>query len=210
MLPFFKFKIMYNPIPKQQTGASSDTISSVELDTSEAAQKHYEIVKARFLDINNWDKYAGEEKANFTLTSKDGKTIHSAPEVGNLFRITIPGPGNPSGDGDDWVQVEDIKHQTGADCESIAIRVRPAASPLDPSDETAHFYNEKATSTFIVKREKQTVTAEVHGRNEEPNNEDVNLLAKVRNTIVAIGGILAGSKFQWKALTKGLVSRDEQ
>lgn len=201
---------MENKIPQQHTGGHSDTLSKVELNDIQAAKQHFETVKKRFLDVNNWGKFAGAEKAEFRLYNASGTPKNSTPEKGDYFRINIPGPGNPTGEGDDWVQVEEIKEEKESDTESAYIRVRPCASPLNEKSETAHFFGEKATSNFIIKRVGQTVSAEVHGRNEEPNTEDVGLIEKIRNAVVAIGGMLLGSKIQWKGLTDGLVALEDE
>lgn len=196
---------MENKIPVQQEGGHSDTVSKQEFATSEEAKAFFETVKSRFLNVNDWELFAGEEKAEFAMMDSSGIVQHREPIEGDYFRINILGPNNPTGDKYDWVQVEEIEHKTGADEESVMIRVRPCPSPLNEKEETAHFFADDATSTFIAKREGNIIYAEVHGRNEKPNTEDLGMIEKIRNTLVAIGGILGGSKFQWKSLTEGLI-----
>lgn len=201
---------MESKIPQQHTGGHSDTVSRIELSDEQSAIQHFQTVKKRLLDINNWEKYAGEEKAEFTLYSASGTQKTSNPEKGDYFRINIPGPGNPSGEGDDWVQIEEIKEENTGHSESVFMRVRPCSFPLNDKPETAHFFDEKATSNFLIKREGNLISAEVHGRNEEPNTEDVGIIEKIRNTVVAIGGMLLGSKIQWKGLTDGLLALENE
>ena len=201
---------MENQIPKQQVGAKSDTVSEITLKNHEAAKQHFQIVKKRFLDVNSWELFAGEEKAEFSLRDEQGNLLLSEPKVGNYFKIKIPGLNNPTGDGFDWVKIEKLEQQDFADEESILIRVRPTSDPTKPEEKTAHFFCEKATSTFIIKRVSNIISAEVHGRNEEPNTEDLSAVEKVRNFLVAAGGIIAGSKFQWKSLTEGLIRIDQK
>lgn len=200
---------MESKIPPQKTGGYNDTVSDIFFETEQEAKKHYQTVKARFLDINNWEKWAGDNKAAFTLYDKNGLEISRLPTIGDYFRINIPGPNNPTGEGDDWVQIEDLQVLDTENEESVSMRVRPASAPITEGDETAHFYAEHATSNFVVKRIGIKILAEVHGRNEKPNTEDLGLVEKIRNTVVAIGGILVAGKYQWKALTQGLVKLEE-
>lgn len=199
---------MEENIPQQYTGAKSDTVSEIKLNTETEAVAHFETVKKRFLDVNSWEFFAGEEKASFTLRDELGTLLLEKPKVGNYFKIQIPGLHNPTGEGFDWVKIEEIKEEKTENSESIYIRVRPTSDPTKPEDKTAHFFDEKATSNFLIKREGNKISAEVHGRNEEPNTDDLSALEKVRNFLVAVGGMIAGSKFQWKSLTEGLIKLD--
>lgn len=196
-------------IPPQETGGSSDTVSTIDFPTAEEAAQHFLTVKKRFLDVNNWGKYAGGEMADFSLYDSEGARVSREPKPGDFFRIAIPGPDNPTGNGDDWVRVEKIETEENDTEELVYIRVRPCTSPINPTEDTAHFFDEKATSNFIIHRNENKITAEVHGRNETPNTQNLNLLEKIRNTMVAIGGILLGSKIQWKSLTRGLIQNEK-
>ncbi len=200
---------MKNKIPEQYSGAKSDTVSKIELESEEMAVNHFETVKKRFLDVNSWEMFAGEEKASFSLRDKNGDLLLRNPQVGDYFRIKIPGLHNVDGDGFDWVNIEKFEEENKPHQSCIYIRVRPSANPTQESDKTNHFFCDKATSNFMIRRENNTVFAEVHGRNEEPNTENVSALEKVRNLLVAVGGIIAGSKFQWKSLTEGLIKKNE-
>lgn len=201
----WQFLNMDEKIPEQHTGASSDTVSKKSFETTEEAVQFFEIVKKRFLDVNSWELFAGKEKAEFSLRNSNGELLLTKPAVGNYFKIKIPGLHNSTGDGYDWVKIEALEKEQKDGCESLYIRVRPTSDPTKPDNKTAHFFCDKATSNFLIKREGATVFAEVHGRNEEPNTEDLSALEKVRNFLVAVGGMIAGSKFQWKALTDGLL-----
>lgn len=196
---------MEQKIPEQKEGGYSDTVSKITFDMSAKAEKFFEVVKKRFLDVNSWELVAGKEKAEFSLRNASGEVLYTEPKVGDFFKIKIPGPRNLTGDGYDWVKVEETEHKKAGNEEMVYIRVRPTSDPTKPGDKTAHFFDDKATSNFIIKREAETIFAEVHGRNEEPNTEDLSALEKIRNFFVAVGGIIAGSKFQWKSLTDGLL-----
>ncbi len=196
---------MNEKIPHQFTGAKSDTVSEIFFETEAEAIAHFETVKKRFLDVNSWELFAGQEKASFSLRDENGNLLLENPKEGNYFKIQIPGLHNSTGDGFDWVKIEEICSEEKPNSECLYIRVRPTSDPTKPDEKTAHFFCEKATSNFLIKREGNRVAAEVHGRNEEPNTEDLSALEKVRNFLVAVGGMIAGSKFQWKSLTEGLI-----
>ena len=200
---------MEEKIPPQKTGAKSDTVSEIELQTEERAIAHFDLVKRRFLDVNCWELFAGTEKAEFSLRDDKGELSLDPPRVGDYFRIKVPGLHNPTGDGYDWVQVEQFEEEHGEHSECLYIRVRPTSDPTKPEDTTAHFFDSKATSNFLIKREGNKISAEVHGRNEVPNTEDLTVIEKIRNSLVAVGGMIAGSKFQWKSLTEGLIKYEE-
>lgn len=200
---------MHEKIPPQKTGAKSDTISEIELHTLQEAKDHFDKVKRRFLDVNCWELFAGTEKAEFSLRDDKGKLSLDHPKVGDYFRIKVPGLHNPTGDGYDWVQVEKFEKEESESSECLYIRVRPTSDPTKPEDTTAHFFDSKATSNFLIKREGKKISAEVHGRNEIPNTENLNVIEKIRNSLVAVGGMIAGSKFQWKSLTEGLIKHEE-
>lgn len=200
---------MEEKIPPQKTGAKSDTISEIEMDSEQSAISHFDLVKRRFLDVNCWELFAGTEKAEFSLRNAKGELSLDPPKIGDYFRIKIPGLHNPTGDGYDWVQVENYESEDSEHSECLYIRVRPTSDPTKPDETTAHFFDPKATSNFLIKREGNKISAEVHGRNEVPNTEDLSVLEKIRNSLVAVGGIIAGSKFQWKSLTEGLIKYEE-
>ncbi len=193
-------------VPAQREGNAYDTISERLFPTEKLAKSHFQVVRKRLLAINHWHKMAGEEKATFELIDGRGEKVERMPAIGDFMRIDIPGPMNHSGDGFDWVKIEDILEDEELHEEFISIRIRPSSNPERPTEETAHFFDDVATSTFVVKRENNKISAEVHGRNEKPNLEDVSLIDKIRNTFVAFGGILGASKIQWKSFTDGLLA----
>ena len=85
----------------------------------------------------------------------------------------------------------------------------PAASPsvtLNTKNDIAHFFSDEATSSFVVKREKNRVIAGVYGRNEKPNTDSETLTDSIRNTAMAAGALSGFSKIQWKSLVAGLLT----
>ena len=198
-----------NLIPEQQLGVESNTETFVELATGEEAKTFYQKVRQRLLEVNTWHHWAGKLTAGFKLTDKDGNEVDRSAEKDDHFRIDIPGPGPVTGDGYDWVQVEEIEETDKEDEQTIAIRVRPATNPTNDRNDVAHFFSDDATSCFMIKRENNKVTAAVYGRNEKPNTHTETLTDKARNTAVATGAISGFSKIQWKSLVNGLVKEED-
>lgn len=198
---------MKEKIPAQHSGAKTEVGSEVEFDTEQAAIEHYEKVKKRFYDMNSWELFAGREKAEFSVRDAQGNIILEKPKVGDYFCIKLPGLHNKSGDGYDWVHIEHVEEEENEHQASAYIRVRPCANPTKPDEGIAHFFNPEGTSNFLIKRERRKVIAEVHGRNETPNTENHDLLEKIRNGMVAMGGMVIASEIQWKALTEGILKK---
>ena len=57
-------------------------------------------------------------------------------------------------------------------------------------EDIAHFYSDKASSNFVVRRKGKCIYAEIHGRNEVSNSNTENFPDKIRNTLIALGGII--------------------
>ncbi|MBO9684742.1 MAG: hypothetical protein J7502_19080, partial [Flavisolibacter sp.] len=152
-------------IPEHNKGIQTNTESSIELPTEKEAKDFYKIVRERLLHVNEWHQYAGSATADFQLTDDKGNPVERVPQKGDHFKIKIPGPGTVAGEGNDWVQIEEIEEDE--DC--IGIRVRPASNPTNEQKDVAHFFDEESTSSFLIKREVKKVTAGVYGRNEKPN-----------------------------------------
>ena len=195
-------------IPKQETGIESNTESTVEFSSREEAKTFYQTVKHRLLHVNDWHRFAGSLTADFQLTDKEGKEVDRAAEKSDHFKIDIPGPGPVTGEGFDWGQVEAIEEKEEENKQSIALLVRPATNPNNERRDVAHFFSGEATSCFMVKREYNTVTAAVYGRNEKPNTNAESIVDKARNTAIATGAITGFAKLQWKSLVNGLVKKN--
>jgi hypothetical protein len=196
-------------IPEQQSGIETNTETSVEFNSPEEAKIFYQKVKRRLLNVNDWQGLAGTLTADFQLTDKEGKEVNRTAEKGDHFKIDIPGPGPVTGDGFDWVRVEAIEEKEEEDMQSIALRVRPAANPNNKIKDVAHFFSVEATSCFMVKQEKNTVTAAIYGRNEKPNTDTETIVDKARNTAIATGAVTGFAKLQWKSLVNGLVRKED-
>lgn len=191
--------------PDKDSGASSDTTHEVVMSDSTAAQTLFESAKHKLLDVNNWHKYSGKGSAVFQLTDEKGNKVYRSAQLGDHFKIDIPGPGNSTGEGNDWVQVEAIEHTSDNDKEVLAMRVRPTDNPHTTKKDVAHFFTDEASSTFSVTMQGNKIVAAVNGRNEKPNTKADRLIDKVRNVIIAAGAIAGLNKPQWKSLVKGLL-----
>lgn len=191
--------------PDKDSGASSDTSYEVVTSDSTSAQTLFQSAKQKLLDVNNWHKYAGNGSAVFQLTDENGNKVFRPVQLGDHFKIDIPGPGNSTGEGNDWVQVEAIEHTSDNDIEVLAMRVRPTDNPHTTKKDVAHFFTDEASSTFSVTMQGNKIVAAVNGRNEKPNTKADRLIDKVRNVIIAAGAIAGLNKPQWKSLVKGLL-----
>lgn len=206
---FMKEKNYTGIVPDQQTGKAIDAESSVKLNNLEEAKAFFNVVKFRLQDVNNWHKFAGNISAVFKLVNKDGVEVQRNAQKGDYFKIDIPGPGSVSGDGYDWVQIEEVESTSTPDVESFAFRVRPAQNPQKNNGDIAHFYSPESTSSFTVTREKNKVTAAIYDRNTRQNKEADSITGKVRDAVVGTAGTIAFSKIQWQILIDGLLSREK-
>jgi hypothetical protein len=193
-------------VPHNETGNDSNNEYSIQKNDASTARQLFQIAKQRLLNVNAWHQLTGIATAAFRLTDESGNKVHRSAQLGDHFKIDIPGPGTVTGEGNDWVQIEAIEENATDDKEIIAIRVRPTSNPQNNKEDVAHFFSDETTSTFSVIRQGNTVTAAVHGRNEKPNLKSENIIDKVRNVIVAATAIAGMNKPQWKSLVKGLLS----
>ena len=191
-------------IPQNSRGVQTNTESETELGSVDEAKELFAKVRQRLLHVNEWQKIAGKLSADFQLTDANGEDVHRAAQKGDHFRIDIPGPGPATGDGYDWVQVENIEDNE----DKLVILVRPATNPKNERTDVAHFFSEEATSSFMVRREGNKIIAGVYGRNEKPNTAAATAVDKARNTAIATGAITGFSKLQWKSLVNGLIKKD--
>lgn len=182
-----------------------DVVEKVGFKTSEQACEFYEVAKERLLDVNHWANTSNLPSATFELCDSTGSRVHRHAKLGDYFKINIPGPGSSKGDGFDWVKAELIHEEQVNGADILSLRVRPAANPTTPDAEVAHFFSDKSTSTFQIKRIGKEVLAEVHGRNEVPNTHTGDFIDNARNTLIGIGATIGVAVPQWKGLVAGLV-----
>jgi hypothetical protein len=196
-----------NIIPPQQTGKAIDANSEIALTENEA-QTFFSEVKNRLQNVNRWKDYAGNISATFQLVDQLGAEVNRTVQKGDYFKIDIPGPGTESGEGYDWVQVEEVENTETPDGERFGLRVRPTDNPQNSKKDVAHFYSEESTSSFLVERKGNKITASVHDRNTKPNPDAEGAIDKIRDAVVGTAGVAAFSKVQWKNLTDGLLKKE--
>ena len=198
------------PIPAQREGVSADIIEIRIAPDLQEAKLLFLKTRERLYDINRWGDISDGLSAVFNLTDDNGLQRNDFPSPGDYIRINIPGPGSVAGDGYDWVKIEQVedKRMPDADEEWSAMKVRPAEDPVK-KEGTAHFFEDCATSTFIVKRKDTIVSAQVHGRNEKPNTSAKKIVDKVRNALVGTAAATGVSKIQWQKLVKGLLYKND-
>lgn len=193
-------------IPVQYTGVETETSAERQAGNEQAAIAIFERAVKRLLNINEWGKLCGALSSEFQLVDKLGEEVVDPASAGLYIRIDIPGPGNSVGKGYDWVLVEQIEDVKLNDRQQVFfLRARPTGHPQQKHAGTAHFLREEATSSFVITREENMVTATVYGRNEVPNTEANDTMDKMRNAIIGAGGAIGISKLQWKALVKSLL-----
>lgn len=188
--------------PKQKDGSCLDTRAEVIFQNQEEAIKHFDSVKRKLFNVNKWFDYCENTHSNFCLCEKDGNEKMGDPKIGDVIKISVKGIDNNAGNGDDWVTIEEFVDSDN----SVSFTVRPCTAPVNDSEEIAHFFDERSSNTFGVKRIDNKVIVEINGRNEHINLDSNNLIQNVRNAAMALGGIVFGSKAQWETLAKGLIS----
>jgi SpoIIAA-like len=197
-------------LPAQVRGESTQTATEVVVTKEEDARYIFERASERLLDVNQWTDYCGSLSAGFQLADDTGKDLQGHAAVNDLIRIDIPGPGPRHGRGYDWVKVEKVEQPVTTATDSLfLLQVRPCAAPLSPTDKIpAHFLEDSATSTFVIERKGNKVTATVFGRNEVPNTAQPEQPDKLRNAVIGTLGAIGLSKVQWKALVQGLLEKE--
>jgi len=190
-------------VPPQRSGKAIDAQASAVLGTEKTAVVFYELVKNRMQHVNSWSVIGGKLSAEFQLVNKEGLEVFRKAQEGDYLRIDIMGPGGTSGNGYDWVKIEQLQDEP----DSYGFRVRPASHPSAIRAVPDHFYDDESTSTFQVIRVGRRVIVSISDRNTKPNSEATNIVNKMRNHVVAWAARARFSQIQWKALAEGLVSR---
>lgn len=199
---------MNNHIPEQHEGSQMDIHAQTKVDDLHEARDFYKKVKIRLLEAFRWHEVCKVPVSTFMLTDSAGNEVHRALQQGDHLKIDIPGPGTSTGEGYDWVVVEEVFEESTGDTELLSVTVRPAPNPKSGQTDVAHFFKDAATSTFQVKRIAHEIHAEVHGRNEQANTETDNTVDNIRNTLVGVSARLGLSFPQWKSLVTGLVEKE--
>ena len=196
-------------VPKQMSGQASFTYSRITCRNNYHVKDSYRIAAERLCNVNRWQTYAGQSTASFQLFDETGNSIYRPVQKGDYLRIDIPGPDNPDTDGGDWVQVMEVGERSGNEQALTFITVKTTTNPLVHTVGPSHFFDQPATSTFVIYRKQLTLMAAVFGRNEHSNLKSPKLFTRIRNWFVYIGAQLGLANVQWKALTHGLLNVKE-
>jgi hypothetical protein len=205
-------KVGEEQLPPQHIGRQTDFIHERKFDNVEAAHDAFQAAAGRLLSVSNWDIYAGSGSAKFTLCNNQGEAIDEMAEEGFFISVDMPAPGPNAGNGLEWVMIEEMASEGDVHTaeEYVLMTVRPVPDPHKAEKEIAHFYTDDSTSTFVVRRDGLMLSAGVHGRNETPNNDGVDMHDKVRNTAIALLARIGLSGPQWKKLANGLIEFQEE
>lgn len=196
-------------IPSHKEGKELDLDYSVSKETRAEADILYRSASKRLLSPFLWHNIAGSGTAEFNIHAvhKTVAPVNRQVEVNDHLYIDIPVSGMLKPEAHDWVIVEDIRQNIVKEAdESIGLKLRACPDPTDTDNKASHFFTTSATSTLIIQRAGNTVTASYHGRNEKPNIETGDTATNIRNGMVAFGAIIGLSKVQWTALIKGFLS----
>lgn len=196
------------PIPPQQEGAQADIIEIARTADPQEAKLLFLQARERLYDIRRWSAISEGISASFLLTDSRGEPKEEIPKPGDMIRIDIPGPGSAAGEGFDWVKIELVEDNRHADHDEewSVMKVRPSEDPTK-QEGVAHFLKNTATSSFIVRRKDEMVSAEVHGRNEKPNTGAKKIKDKIRNAVIGTAATAGAGKIQWQKLVRGLLNR---
>jgi hypothetical protein len=205
-------KTVIEQLPEQQTGRQTDFTHAQKFDDLETAHRNFRAAAGRLLSVNNWENYAGSGSATFRLCNNQGVEMEVMAEEGLFISIDLPAPGSDAGSGLEWVMIEKLVSGGGAHTseEYVLMTVRPVPDPRKAEIEIAHFYSAVSTNTFIIRRDGLTLSAGAHGRNESPNNDEVDLHDKMRNTAIALMARVGLSGPQWQKLVNALIDYKEE
>lgn len=192
-------------VPSQKNGKFHDTTSELQCNTIIEAQKKFDLLQNRLLDVNLWSDFFNQT-TTFTLTDSDGQLVHRKTQKGDCIKIKIPGPQNLLGDGWDWVKIKKIDTENYDDDQRLLMNCSPCADPTIQSNSTAHFYTDQASSSFLVTRNNLKLTAEIHGRNEVWNINSGTVINRIRNGLIAGAAVIGIAKIQWKLLANKLIN----
>ncbi|HEY1872116.1 MAG TPA: hypothetical protein VGG71_13735 [Chitinophagaceae bacterium] len=117
-------------VPRNIKGKSTSLEESTTAGTREEALDTFKRACKRLLNVKIWHELIGFGSGKFELTAANGNEMHTLAEIGNFFKIGMPGPGTTSGDGYDWVKVEKIivNSNSEGEEESFGMRVRACNS----------------------------------------------------------------------------------
>lgn len=196
-------------IPKQHVGKSLDYNRQIICTSEDEAIGKFKQITKDLLNVNDWKSLAHGISGEFKILNSDGAVVERGLVENDFIRIDIPGPGMPSAEGYDWVQVSKLIEEQDVGYEKLLLTIHPIPSPLNNLNDVAHFFKEYASSSFLIERRMNQISLHYAGRNEEINIENSKLLDNVRNIVVGLMAKLGASYPQWKAIIDGLADSSQ-
>ena len=197
-------------IPENEKGKELNLDMEIMLSSEEKAKSTFSRARHKLLHPLIWKPMTGNMATDFKVPAPGGEVVDTPLVVGDYITIDIPGPKLSAGDGHDWVKVKKVEDNVDPQAdESFALTVEVCENPEHPEKGVAHFFAAGATSTFIIVRSNQKVTASYYGRNETTNFDSPALGDKIRNAVIAIGAKAGVSELQWNSFLKGLLGDQE-
>ncbi|WP_336836172.1 MULTISPECIES: hypothetical protein [Sphingobacterium] len=196
---------MKNIIPEQKEGKHLDCFESLEFASEAIADLAYTSAINNLRKVNHWYELAQIPSTVFQLTTGYGTPIDRLLELHDYIRLDIPGPGLPSSNGYDWVNVVSLISDKTDDYSVFAITLKPCPDPSHPGDKnTAHFFEGISSSTFLIEQRRNSILFQYAGRNEIINVDNENISDNVRNYVIGLAAKIGASYPQWKSLLKGM------
>lgn len=197
---------MAQHIPQQITGKSLDCFKTIDTATTVDAQQLFDKIKTKILDVNNWHQITGKASAQFGVMDEQGIYQERSVQKSDYIRIDIPGPGLPSAEGYDWVQVESIREEFKEGARRFSLTLKPSPDPSSDNTDIAHFFKQIASSSILLEQKGHHLYLHYAGRNEIINTDNSSILDNLRNFMVGLGAKMGASFPQWKALIEGLAN----
>lgn len=196
-----------NHIPENYQGKPVDLEAHSAEENVTEAQKTFERACKRLQNPPIWHKIAGALSATFTIENKENQNPERLLSTGDFIKINVHSPDAMLGLHYDWVQVNEIKtEKLSEEEEYYLLTLVVANNPNSKDEKVEHFFKEGASSTFVIWRKDINVSALYFGRNETPNTEnDISMVEKLRNGIVALGAMAGFSDLQWKTLIEAFL-----
>src|SRR5690606_10726769 len=191
-------------LPGQYTGKSGDYERTLYLNSQTEGNALFEEIRMRLLQVNRWHRITDGPSAKFCVVDEGGNPVEKMVEQGDRIRIDVPGPGLASSQGYDWVRGEEIAEEQQEDGKRRLISLTHCPDPTNDKDDTAHFFKDLATSSFLLEQKRNTILLHYAGRNEVINTENESNWDNIRNFLVGLGAKMGASYPQWKALVDGL------
>ncbi len=202
--------IIRNIVPENVKGKRTDVEHTITFDDRLESIEAFKRAYKRMFNINIWHELIGFASAHFSLVDPQGLEIRRLAKLHDYVRINIPGPGPSLGNGYDWVHLEAVEVRINPESpdEAVAMRMRSCKNPHKDSDVSAHFFTTDATSTIIIERRNDTVSASFHGRNEILNTDTNSIKDNIRNALIGSGAMIGLSELQWATLIKSLLKKE--